>query len=78
MYGEGHQANADFGIEPPHGFHEAYIAFLDEIGLGKSVARVAAREMHDEAHVAEHKLARRLKVLFVVETFRQRTFLLGA
>ena len=78
MHGEGHQAHADFGIEPPHGLHETDIAFLDEVGLGKSIAGVAPGEMDDEAHVAEHKLACRLKILIVVEAFREGSFILGA
>src|SRR3546814_6716728 len=48
---------ATFGIEALDGFHQADIAFLDEVGMGQAVAQVLAGHRHHQAQVRQHQFA---------------------
>ena len=56
MHGEGDQTHANLRIEALDGFHQADVAFLDQVRLRQPVAGIAARQMDDEAQMAEHQL----------------------
>ena len=71
VHGEGHQPHADLGVEALHGLHQADVAFLDQVAERQAVAAVAARDVHDEAQVRQHELARGVEVVVVAQAARQ-------
>src|SRR3546814_1291864 len=58
VHREADQAHADFGVEALDRLHQADVAFLDQVAERQAVAVVAARDVHDEAQVRMHQLAR--------------------
>jgi tRNA A37 threonylcarbamoyladenosine dehydratase len=38
-----HQTHALVGVKALDGFHQAHIAFLNEVGVGQAIAQVLAR-----------------------------------
>ena len=43
VHGVAHQAHALVGIEALHGFHQADVAFLNEVGVGQAIAQILTR-----------------------------------
>ena len=51
------QSHALIGVKTLDGFHQAHIAFLDQVAVGQAVAQVLARHRHHQTQVREHQLA---------------------
>src|SRR5699024_36079 len=49
VYGEGNQANAHIGVEALDRFHQADIAFLNQIGQWQTIAGISTGNVDDEA-----------------------------
>ena len=54
--GKGEEAGAAVGFVAFDGFHQADVAFLDEVGLVEAVAVVAAGDGDDDAQVGQDEL----------------------
>ncbi len=76
VHREGHQTHAHLGIEALDRFHQSDVAFLDQVGLGQPVARVAASDVDDEAQVRKDHLPSGLEVLMIEEALSQLALLL--
>ncbi len=68
MHGEGHQAHSHAGVEALHRFHEAHVAFLDQIAHGQAIAQIAACNVHHESQVREHQLPGGIQIGLGAET----------
>ena len=77
VHGEGHQSHADLGVEALDRLHQADVAFLDEVAHRQAIAAVATRDMHDEAQVRQHELARGVEVVIVAQAAREGLFILA-
>ena len=55
MYGKGKQAGAAVGLVAFYGFHQAYVAFLNQVGLVEAVAIVAACDGDHHAQVRQNQ-----------------------
>ena len=55
------------GSKRLHGLHEADVAFLDEVAERQTVAEVAAGDVHDEAQVRQHQVARGVEIAAVAQ-----------
>ena len=77
MHGKGHQAVAAVRIEVRDGLHEADVALLNEVRVGKAVAEIAARDGDDETQVADDELLQRFAVVARVNGERQRMLFFG-
>ena len=67
-----------FGIEALDGFHQADIAFLDEIAARESVARIIERERGDEPQMRKRESARGFDVVVASQARGQFGFFGGA
>jgi len=74
---EGDEPNPYVRVEALDGLHEANVAFLNQVAELQAVARIAARDVHDEAQMGEHELARRVEIVRVAELDREVVLLLG-
>ena len=77
VHGERHQPHADLRVEALDGLHQADVAFLHEVAHRQAVAAIAARDVHDEAQVRQHQLARRVEVVVAAQPARERLFFLA-
>ena len=59
-------------------FHQADVAFLDQVGLRQAVAIEAAGDARHEAQVRYHQLAGGVEIVVLVVTQGERRFFLGA
>ena len=62
-------------VEALDRLHQTDIAFLDQIGVRQTVAKVAAGDRNHQAQMRKNKLACRFQILIVAETRRQPNFL---
>ncbi|MOA07545.1 hypothetical protein D3C78_1272500 [compost metagenome] len=76
VHRKGHQAHTHLGVEALDRFHQANVAFLDQVSLGQAVAGIAAGNMYNKTQVGEHHLPSRPQILLIVETLGQFTLLL--
>ncbi len=72
-----HQAHVLRRVEPLHGFHQADVAFLDQVAVRQAVAEIVARDRHDETQVRQHEAARRVEVVVLAEFGCVAAFLFG-
>ena len=61
--GEGDKAHAALRLEAFDGFHQADVAFLDEVAERQAVAGEAARDVHDEFEVVHDEGLRGVDVV---------------
>ena len=54
VHGIAHQTHALAGVESFDGLHQAHIAFLDEVGMGQTVAQVLTGNRHHQTQVRKH------------------------
>jgi len=73
---EGHQTHAPVGVEALDRLHEADIAFLDQVGMGQTVAQVATGDRNHQPQVGHDQLARRFEVFLVAEAMGEFDFFL--
>ena len=78
VHGEADEPDAHGRIEALDRLHQADVSFLDQVADRQAIAHVAARDVHDEAQVREHEVARRVEVLVFVESTGEGEFLLAA
>jgi len=78
VHGKRDEAYAAVRIEPLHRLHEAYVPFLDEVGMRQPVAEVTAGERDHQPQVRQHQLARRLEVVLLAEAARKTLLLFRA
>ncbi|MNE63318.1 hypothetical protein D3C80_1586620 [compost metagenome] len=76
VHRKGHQTHTHFRVETLDRFHQANVAFLDQVSLGQAVAGIAAGNMYNKTQVGEHHLPSRPQILLIVETLGQFTLLL--
>ena len=77
MHGKGKQPRAARGLEAFDRFHQADIAFLDQVGLVEAVAVVAAGDGNHHAQMRENQFFRRFQIA-VLLALGQRGFFFGA
>ena len=70
------QAHALIRVKAFDGFHQAHIAFLDQVAVRQTIAQVLARDGHHQAQVREHQLTGGLQVALVFEFARKSLLLL--
>ena len=78
MHGKRHQPHAVRRIETLDRFHQANVAFLDQIAQRQAVTQIAARDMHHKAQVRHDQALRRFQVVAQLQTPSQILFFLGA
>ena len=76
MHGKRKQARAAAWFVAFDGFHQADIAFLNQVGLVEAVAVVAACNGYDDAKMGQNKLFGGVKIAFLL-TFGQLCFFFG-
>jgi hypothetical protein len=64
MDGERHQPHTTVGIESLDGFHQADIAFLDQVRVRQTIAEIAPRDCNDQPQVGEYERTRCLDITF--------------
>ena len=74
MHGETDQAHALVRIEAFDRFHQADIAFLDQIAHAQAIALVATGHMHDETQMRHHQMTGGFQVFVVTEGAGQSLF----
>ena len=74
VHGKRHQTHTVRRVEALDRLHQTNIAFLDQIGVRKTVAKVAAGYRNDKAQVGKNQLACRFQILILAETRRQPNF----
>ncbi|MNT43514.1 hypothetical protein D3C72_1799910 [compost metagenome] len=74
MHGVRHQAHTLVRIETFYRFHQADIAFLNQVGMRQAIAQIAAGNRDHQAQVRQHQLLRGGQVIFFTQAFRQRNF----
>ena len=74
VHGEADEAHAHVGVEALDRFHEPDVAFLNQVADGQAVTEIAARDVHHEAQVRQHEIARRVEVLVLAEAAGEREF----
>jgi hypothetical protein len=74
VHGVRHQPHTLVRVETFHGFHQADIAFLDQIGVREPVAEIATCDRHDQAQVRQHHFLRRIQVIVLLQAPSQRHF----
>ena len=63
-----HQTHAMRRIKTFDCFHQADIAFLNQIGMRQAVAQITAGNRNHQAQVRKHQLTRRIKVFLFAKT----------
>ncbi len=76
VHREGNQAHTHFRVEALDRLHQADVAFLDQVGLGQTIAGIAAGDVDDESQVGKNHLASGFEVLMVEQALGQIAFLL--
>ena len=71
------QAHADLWVEALHRFHQANIAFLDQVGQRQAVAFVTACDVDHEAKVGQHQRFRGLEILFTMQALGNFALVFG-
>ena len=71
-----HQAHALLGIEALDGLHQADIAFLDQVGMRKPIAQVAARDRHHQTQVRHDQGLRCGEVILIAQLAREASLFL--
>src|SRR5690606_16130419 len=71
VYRERHEPDADFGVEAPHGLHQADVAFLNQVAELQPVTGVAPGDVDDEPEVRQDELAGRIEIVVVAEPNRE-------
>ena len=74
MYGKRHQPHSPIRIKVFDGFHEADVAFLNEVGVREPVAQIPAGDRNHEAQMADDQRLCGVDVAFVPQ--RHGVFLL--
>ncbi len=69
VYGEGNQTHAHFRVETTHGFHQANVAFLNQIRLRQAIARVITSNMNNKAQVRQDQPFRCFQIALVMQLF---------
>ena len=78
MDGERDQAYALVWIKALYRLHQPDVAFLYKVGMGKSIAEIAAGDRDDQTKMRENQLARGFDIVLLTEARRQaELFLLG-
>ena len=62
MHGKGKQACATAGFKAFHRFHQADIAFLNQIGLVQTIAVVTACNRHHHAQMGQNQFFGRFQI----------------
>jgi hypothetical protein len=76
VHGKGHQTHAALRIEALDRLHQPDIAFLNQVGLRQSIARVAARGRHHDPQMGHDQLPCRIEIVAVAKLAREILFLL--
>ncbi len=76
MYRERHQANPHIWIETFNGFHQANVAFLNEITLRQAIATVAGGDARNEAQMREYQMACGFDVIVLAKALCQLPLLI--
>ncbi|CNT83025.1 Uncharacterised protein [Salmonella enterica subsp. enterica serovar Bovismorbificans] len=71
VYGEGNQAHAYFRVETAYGFHQADVAFLDQIRLRQTIARIVTSNMNNKAQVRQDQRFSCFQIALVMQPFSQ-------
>ena len=77
MLRKSHEPGAAVRIIAADCLHEADIAFLDQVRIGKSVAEIAACNGNDEAKVRKHQLLRCSKIVMITQINGERALFLS-
>ena len=75
--GEGDEAHTALRLEAFDGFHQADVAFLDEVAERQAVAGKAARDVHDEFEVVHDEGLRGVDVVGFLQGNGQPAFFVG-
>ena len=67
MHGVADQAHALVGVKALDGFHQADVAFLDQIALWQAIPQVLARQRDDQAQVRQDQPPGGIQVVVVFE-----------
>ena len=76
MHGVTDQTHALVGVKTLDRFHQAHIAFLNQVSMGQAVAHVLAGNRHHQAQVRQDQLSGSVKVVVVAQLAGKRLFLL--
>ncbi|OIQ63138.1 hypothetical protein GALL_553230 [mine drainage metagenome] len=73
-----HQPHAMRRVEALDRLHQTDIAFLNQVGMGQTVAKILPRGGHDQPQVREHQLSGGVLVALLAPGARQPRLFLGA
>ena len=76
VHGERDESYVVSRVETLDGFHEADVAFLDEVIQWQAIAGVALGDMHHKTQVRHNELACGVEVFFFAVTGCERLFVL--
>ena len=74
VYRKRDQPHSVFRVKPFHGFHQAHIAFLNQVCLGETVSGVTTGDVYHKAQVGHNQATSGFKVILVMQTVSQFTF----
>lgn len=65
---KGDQADTILRIKTFHRFHQAHVAFLNQIGLRQAVTGITTGNMDHEAQMRKNQLAGGIHITFVMQS----------
>ena len=71
VHGKRHQPHATIGIEAFDRLHQTDVTFLDEVGMGQSIAHVLAGNRDDQPQMRQHQLTGSVEIAVVLQAARE-------
>ena len=71
VHGKRHQTNTAPGIKAFDRFHQANIAFLNQVSVRQSIAQITASDGNHQTKMGKYQLTRRFHITVIMETLGQ-------
>ena len=71
VHGERYQTHALFGVEALHSFHQANIAFLNQVSFSQAITGITASNVHHKSQVGHDQLPRSREIVIKIQILPQ-------